>query len=331
MTSIGVIGGGAWGTALAQVYARDGQPVQIWAREADVVDSINTQHENSLYLPGAALSETLTATDTIADILQNDILLLVTPAQYMRQMLQQISGDMRQGQSLVICSKGIELESGKLLSDVAKEVAPSATIAVLTGPTFAREIAEGKPAAATIAAANMADADQLQSALSTPLFRPYATDDLIGAQLGGAVKNVIAIACGVAHGRGMGESARAAIVTRGTAEIARLGAALGARTETLLGMCGMGDLVLTCSSMQSRNFSFGAALGEGKTMEEILGTRNAVTEGVHTAQSTLALAQSLGVDMPITEAVKHALVDQKPIDEIVQALMVRPLGQEFSK
>lgn len=331
MTTIGVIGGGAWGTALAQIYAREARDVMLWAREAEVVESINARHENAMYMPGAALSDHLKASGDLKEVAGRDILLLVTPAQYMRDSLQQIAAGIMPQQTLVICSKGIEIESGKLLSDVASEVVPRANVAVLTGPTFAREIAQGKPAAVTIAAQDMERAKALQEALGTESFRPYTSTDVIGAQIAGAVKNVIAIACGVAHGKGMGENARAALVTRGTAEIVRLGAALGARTETLLGLCGMGDLVLTCSSMQSRNFSLGAALGEGKALEEVLGARNAVTEGVHTARSTFDLAQKLGVDMPITMAVKALVVDGAHIDHVVHKLLSRPFGTEISE
>lgn len=321
---IGVLGAGAWGTALAQVLAAGGRDTLIWAREPDVVAAINVKHENPVFLPGIKLSKNLKAAESIHDAAACDIVLLVTPAQHMRTTLQTIKDDLKDNTILVICSKGIELDTGKLLSDVTKEELPSANIAVLTGPTFAREIAAGMPGAVTLGVEDKDIGTTLQSALGVKGFRPYVSEDIIGVQLGGAIKNVIAIACGIVHGRQMGDSARAALLTRGVAEIARLGIAKGAKKETLLGMCGIGDLMLTCSSMQSRNFSLGSALGEGKTMEEVLGSRNAVTEGVHTAQSTLALAKRHAVDMPITEAVNECLSGAKTIDEAIEDMLNRP-------
>ena len=322
--TIGVIGGGAWGTALAQVLSAGGRDVLIWARESCVVAGINVRHENATFLQGIKLSETLKATEDIHEAASRDVVLLVSPAQHARSTLETIKTDLSNGNTLVICSKGIELESGKLLSKVAEEVIPDTPLAVLTGPTFAREIASGMPGAATIGVHDGDLGKELQEALGVKGFRPYISEDIIGVQLGGAIKNVIAIACGIVRGRKMGDSARAALLTRGVAEIARLGIAMGAEKETLLGMCGIGDLMLTCSSMQSRNFSLGVALGEGKTLEEILGSRNAVTEGVHTAQSALALAKRYAVDMPITEAVNDCLTGAKTIDEAIEDMLNRP-------
>jgi glycerol-3-phosphate dehydrogenase (NAD(P)+) len=322
--SIGVIGGGAWGTALAQVLAAGGRDVLLWARESDVVASINVKHENPTFLSGIKLDKTLKATDDIHEVAKRDIVLLVTPAQHMRTTLQTIKEDLQNGNTLVLCSKGIELDTGKLLTTLVDEEVPGTPVAVLTGPTFAREIAAGMPGAVTVGVKDEDLGKELQQALGVKGFRPYISEDIIGVQLGGAIKNVIAIACGVVHGRNMGDSARAALLTRGVAEIARLGVAMGAEKETLLGMCGIGDLMLTASSMQSRNFSLGAALGEGKTLEEILGSRNAVTEGVHTAKSTLALAKRHAVDMPITEAVDECLSGEKTIDEAIEDMLNRP-------
>jgi len=322
--SIGVIGGGAWGTALAQAMANGGRDVTLWARETDVVASINVKHVNTTYLPNITLCDNLKATEDIHEAAKCDVVLLVTPAQHMRSTLQTIKDDVSHGNTLVICSKGIELDTGKLLSTVCAEELPQTPIAVLTGPTFAREIAAGLPGAATIGVKDEKLGLKLQQALGVKGFRPYLSTDIIGVQLGGAIKNVIAIACGVVNGRKMGDSARAALLTRGVAEIARLGTAMGAEKETLLGMCGIGDLMLTCSSMQSRNFSLGTQLGEGKTLEEILGARNAVTEGVHTAASTLALAKRFAVDMPITEAVNDCLSGKKTIDEAIEDMLNRP-------
>lgn len=324
MKTIGVIGAGAWGTALAQLLSSQRRDILLWARESEVVQSINEIHENTLYLPSIELSENLIATESIEETAKRDVLLLVTPAQHLRTTLETIMQTANKDTILVICSKGIELESGLLLSQVCKDVAPEATIAVMTGPTFASEIAMGLPGAATIGIENDDIGAQLQDLLGIKSFRPYVTDDLIGVQLGGAIKNVIAIACGIVHGRQLGESARAALLTRGVAEIARLGVAMGAKKETLLGMCGIGDLMLTASSMQSRNFSLGAAIGQGKSMDSILSARNAVTEGVHTAKSTLALAKRYAVDMPITEAVYKCLHESLPIEEAIEQMLNRP-------
>ena len=324
--TIGVIGGGAWGTALAQVLANGTRDVIIWAREEDVVAAINVHHENTTFLPGIKLHESLKATDNIHEAAKRDIVLMVSPAQHLRTTLNTIKDDLHEGNTLVICSKGIELETGKLLSQVTEEAVPETPYAILTGPTFAREIASGMPGAVTIGVKDSDLGKELQEALGVKGFRPYINEDITGVQLGGAIKNVIAIACGVVNGKKMGESARAALLTRGVAEIARLGVAMGAKKETLLGMCGIGDLMLTCSSMQSRNFSLGVALGEGKTLEEILGSRNAVTEGVHTAASTLALAKKYAVDMPITEAVNAILTGTKTIDEAIEDMLNRPFS-----
>ena len=293
MQTIGVIGAGAWGTALAQLLSHGGRDVLIWAREPAVVESINNDHENTAYLPGIELDQALKATESISEVAKRDVLLLVTPAQHVRATLKSIRSELSEAKTLVICAKGIELDSGLLLSEVCEEIVPEAAIAVLTGPTFASEIAMGLPAAATIGVKDKDVGAELQDLLGVKGFRPYVTEDIVGVQLGGAVKNVIAIACGVVYGRQLGESARAALLTRGVAEIARLGVAMGAKKETLLGMCGIGDLMLTGSSMQSRNFSLGAELGEGKSLEHILKQRSAVTEGIHTARATLALAKNM--------------------------------------
>ena len=324
MKTIGVIGAGAWGTSLAQVLANGGRSVTIWAYEQDVADAINEKHENTTYLKGVPLHHELAATTLIEDIANNDILLLVTPAQHLRKALEDIKDHIHEDQPIVICAKGIELETGLLLSQVAEEVIPGQPVAILTGPTFAAEVAKGLPTAVTVACADGDIAKMLQDNIGVPNFRPYATDDVVGAQLGGAIKNVIAIACGIVTGKKLGDSARAALLTRGLAEIARLGVAMGAQKETLLGMCGVGDLTLTCNAMQSRNFSLGVALGEGKSLKEILGDRIAVTEGVHTTKSTLALAKKNAVDMPIVEAVNQCLNEGLSIDDAINDMLKRP-------
>lgn len=329
MKTIGVIGAGAWGTALAQMLANEDRDVLLWAREENVVNDINDKHENTEFLPSVELHPNLKATNDLNEISKRDVLLIVTPAQYLRNTLNEIKDNHREDQVLVICSKGIELDSGLLLSQVVDDVIPGAKAAVMTGPTFAAEIARGLPGAVTI---GIPDADlgaELQDLLGGKRFRPYVTTDIIGVQLGGAIKNVIAIACGVVYGRQLGESARAALLTRGVAEIARLGVAMGAKKQTLLGMCGIGDLMLTASSMQSRNFSLGAALGEGKSMESILSQRNAVTEGVHTAKATLDLAKQNAVDMPITEAVYKCLHEGLSIEEAIEDMLNRPFKYDM--
>jgi glycerol-3-phosphate dehydrogenase (NAD(P)+) len=324
MKAIGVIGGGAWGTALAQVQAAGGHDCMIWAREAEVVDSINSKHENSVFLSGVPLSPALKATGSLSEIATAcDILLIVTPAQYTRASLIDLKPYFKPDTVIVLCSKGIEIETGMILSDVVKEILPKQPVAVLTGPTFASEVARGLPCAVTIAAEKNLGV-MLQERLGLKLFRPYLTEDMIGTQLGGALKNVIAIAAGIVAGRGMGESARAALITRGLAEISRLCAGKGGKKETLMGMCGFGDMVLTCSSMQSRNYSLGFALGEGKTLEEILGPRNSVTEGVHTAKAALKMGARNAVDMPITEAVYKCLHDGMPIEKAIDEMLTRP-------
>lgn len=328
MQKVGIIGGGAWGTAIAQTISRAGNDVLIWARESEVVDSINNKHENEMYLSGVPLLENVKATSSLSAVADTDAIFLVTPAQKLRETLKTIASDAQDGKPLVICSKGVELDTGRLLSDVLEEEVPDAVYAILSGPTFAGDLAKGLPGAATIAARDKDVGEQLVSMLGSATFRPYYCEDIIGAQLGGAVKNVIAVACGVVMGRGMGESARAALMTRGMVEMGRLGKAMDAQKDTLLGMCGVGDMMLTCTSMKSRNYSLGVALGEGKTLDEILGGRNSVSEGVHTAKALVQLAESNAVDMPIAEAVNSFLNEGVSIEETIATLMARPFGRE---
>lgn len=324
--SIGVIGAGAWGTALAQSLALAGKSVTLWAREEDVVNSINKNHVNDRFLPTVQISETVTASSDFPKTVNNsDILLIVTPAQHVRGIFQNLKKEDIEGKPIVLCSKGIEINTGLLLSQVAKEEIPEATIAILTGPTFASEIGNGLPSAMTLAAESKDMARKIRDSLTTRHLRIYATDDVIGTQIGGAVKNVIAIACGIIDGLGLGESARAALVTRGLVEMSRLASAMGAKKETLTGMCGMGDLMLTCNSMQSRNFSLGHALGSGQTLENILAQRNSVTEGIHTAEALITLAQKNAIEMPISEAVYECLSGKKTVHEIVDQVLERPL------
>lgn len=325
MTTIGVIGGGAWGTALAQAYADAGKSVVLWAREAEVVDGINNAHENTIFLKGVKLHPALKATGSLTECADSDIILMVTPAQYLRAGLNAIKGQI-DGKPLVLCAKGIEIETGLLPSQIVEQETPRAKVAALTGPTFAAEIARGLPSAVTMAAQTMEDAQYLVKVLGCRNLRPYASDDLIGAQLGGAVKNVLAIACGVVHGKKLGDSARAALLTRGLSEMARLAEAMGAHRTTLMGMCGIGDLMLTASSMQSRNFSLGAALGEGRVLADILAERVAVTEGVHTAKALKLLSGRVGVEMPICDAMHSVLHGGLDINTVITGLLSRPYG-----
>ncbi|RUN75892.1 NAD(P)-dependent glycerol-3-phosphate dehydrogenase [Sphingomonas sp. TF3] len=321
---IGVIGGGAWGTALAQVAARGGDPVLLWAREPDVVASINQTHENSRFLAGIALPPSIRATGALGDLAACDALLVVAPAQHVRAVLAETPVGTT---PLVLCAKGIEAGTQFLVGEVAQQLHPEAPIAVLSGPTFAHEVAAGQPTAVTLACADAALGAALADRLASPSFRPYASTDVIGAEIGGAVKNVLAIACGVVEGAGLGQNARAALIARGFAEMTRFGLARGARAETLSGLSGLGDLVLTCSSTSSRNFSLGMGLGQGKRAADLLADRLTVAEGAFTAPVLRDAAAAAGVDMPVVEAV-CALLDGREVHAVVGALLARPLRPE---
>jgi len=328
MQRIGIIGAGAWGTALAMTARRAGREVVLQAREREVVAGINDDHENFLFLPGIKLDTAIRAVHEPAEACEADAVFLVTPAQHLRAMATTIAGHLPAGLPVVICSKGIERKSCLLMSEVAVETLPRATLAALSGPTFAAEVAEGLPTAVTLACGDPATGQALVAALGTRTFRPYLTDDLTGVEMGGAVKNVLAIACGVVVGRRMGENARAALITRGLAEMARLGEAKGAKTATMMGLSGLGDLTLTCTGSQSRNMSLGIALGQGQTMDEALSGRLSVAEGAFSAIPVTDLARRMGVEMPICEAVRGILYDGESIDTVIEALLARPLGVE---
>ena len=323
---IAVVGGGAWGTALAQVAATGGLPVLLWAREAEAVESINCDRENRLYLPGQKLAGSIRATGRLEDLDGADAWLVVTPAQHMRSVLEAAPPC---GKPLILCSKGIEEESGKLLHEVARETCPDAPVAVLSGPTFAHEVAAGLPTAVTLASEEEDTGRRLRDFLARPTFRIYLSDDVAGAEVGGAVKNVLAIACGVVEGKGLGQNARAALIARGFAEMTRFGLAVGARAETLAGLSGLGDLVLTCSSTSSRNYSLGRGLGEGRSAAELLADRRTVAEGAHTAPVLARLARQLGVDMPIVAAVDGLIAGRFGVDEILAQLLSRPPRPEL--
>ncbi len=328
MEKIGVLGGGAWGTALAAAANQAGRDTLLWAREPEVVSAINESHENTHFLPGVSLKETLKATGDLADLSDRDAVLMVAPAQYTRVMTAELVNHIGPKVPLVICSKGIEVLTGKLLSDAISEVAPGHPVCVLSGPTFASEVARGLPCAVTLAAEDEALGAALMQALGLPTFRPYFSTDIIGAQIGGAVKNVLAIATGVAAGLGTGENARAAVITRGLAEIVRFGAVYGARRETLMGLSGLGDLILTCSSTQSRNMSLGKAIGDGMSFEEIMAERTSVAEGAHTVDIVHKIAQDKGLDMPITSAVYRILKKGEDARDVMDDLLNRPFTDE---
>ena len=323
--AVAVLGGGAWGTALAQMLASDGREVLLWALEPEVVEDINTHHRNTRFLPSAELAPGIRATGDLAEVADCGTILAVVPAQHLRKVLADLPGF---AGDLVICAKGIEQATGAIMSDVASEACPQATLAALSGPTFAHEVAAGLPAAVTLACAGGEEQwERLSPIIARPTFRPYYSDDLIGAEIGGAVKNVLAIACGVVDGLALGQNARNALIARGFAEMVRFGEALGAERATLTGLCGLGDLVLTCSSTSSRNFSLGKAIGEGQSAAELMRNRQTVAEGAHTAPVLKKLAREKGIDMPIVDAVV-ALLGGEPAQTVVTDLLARPLTTE---
>ena len=317
---LGVLGGGAWGTALAQVAAGGGD-VLLWAREPEVVEAINSRHENPVFLPGRALDPAIRASGDLAELAECEAWLVVTPAQHMRPVLEAAPVGNR---PLVLCSKGIEERSGDLLHRVAKSACPDAQVAVLSGPTFAHEVAAGLPTAVTLATQDHALAERLRDRIARQTFRIYLSDDVAGAEIGGAVKNVLAIACGVVEGGGLGQNARAALIARGFAEMTRFGLASGARPETLTGLSGLGDLVLTCSSTSSRNFSLGKGIGEGRSAAELMSDRRTVAEGAFTAPVLDRLAREKGVEMPIVAAVVKLLSGEANVREVLGELLSRP-------
>ncbi|WP_017666655.1 NAD(P)H-dependent glycerol-3-phosphate dehydrogenase [Sandarakinorhabdus sp. AAP62] len=322
MTTFGVIGAGAWGTALASTLAGNG-PVTLWAREADVVSAINMSRENPVFLPGIMLPAGITATTNLADMAGCDIILLVVPAQHLRAVL--ASAAIPSTTPLVLCAKGIEAGSHELMVEVARSLVPN-PIAILSGPSFAAEVARGLPCAITLACFDTALGERLVAAMARPTFRLYQSDDVVGAEIGGAVKNVLAIACGVVEGAGLGLNARAALIARGFAEMTRFGIARGARAETLAGLSGLGDLVLTCSSENSRNFRLGVGLGRGRAIAELL-AGPAVAEGAATAPVLVEAAHAANVEMPICVGVA-ALLAGAPVRETIGALLARPLKAE---
>jgi glycerol-3-phosphate dehydrogenase (NAD(P)+) len=331
-----VIGGGAWGCALAAVAARAGRDVVVWARRADTVEEINTHHTNREYLREWPLPETVRATtDLAAAVTDVDVVLMVVPSPAIRETARAVHRLAPIDVPMVLCAKGVERRTGKLMSDVVIDESPGRPVAALSGPTFADEVIRDLPTAVTIASPCAADQDpetsvaaRLAVSMGTERFRPYVSDDLTGAEIGGTVKNVIAIACGMAEGAGFGSNARAALITRGLDEIKALADALGGRRETTTGLAGVGDLMLTCSSTQSRNFSFGNQLGQGVARADVFGGRHVVVEGIENAIAVTDLAHKVGVHMPICEAVKRVVHEGQAFEDAFHALWTSPLEAE---
>ncbi len=324
----GIVGAGAWGTALSTVCRRAGLDTLVWAFEKEVSGDINSAHENKMFLPGVKLDESIAATSDFTDLADRDFLLLVIPTQFTRGVVSDLASHIKKDIPLVICSKGIEIKTGKLLSEVLDEIIPDNPLAALSGPSFAADVARGKPAAVTIAGEDKGCAKDIGMALGQEMFRPYWSGDLIGAQIGGAIKNVLAIGCGIAEGKAFGASAGAALITRGMAEMVQFAKAKGGHPTTLMGLCGLGDTVLTCTSTMSRNFSLGKALGEGQTMEDILKNRKSVSEGVYTSRIVVKLAGEFGFEMPICTAVHDILHKGADVDETIHGLLTRPFSEE---
>ena len=326
-SSIAVVGAGAWGTALAIVAAGNAAKVLLWARESEIAESLRAKRENALFLPGVHVPESIEATTDITRVRDVEAVLLAAPAQHVRPVLTALRPVLKPRIPVVLCAKGIETGSGLLLSEVLAEILPDAELAILSGPSFARDVARKLPTAVTIAA-HEGIAERLQASLSQAWFRPYVSEDVAGVALGGAAKNVYAIACGMVEGAGLGESARAATISRGFAELLRLGAALGARSETLMGLSGFGDLVLTATSISSRNFSLGVALGKGAALADISGAGHPLAEGAATAPALVARARRQGVELPIAEGVAAVLAGKLGVQEAAERLLSRPLKPE---
>ena len=328
LRKFGVIGAGAWGTALANVAAANGAATVIWAREENVVHAINHAHRNPTFLPDIAINPHVRATGDLANACNAEALLFVVPTQHVRAVAEQAAPHIRDGLPVVLCAKGIELGTNALLSDVLREAVPQALPAVLSGPTFADEVARGLPTAVTLACADRAIGEALVESLGSATFRPYLSTDVVGAQIGGALKNVLAIAAGIVSGRGLGENARAAIITRGLAEMLRFGESLGGKGVTLMGLSGLGDLVLTCGSAKSRNHTLGLALARGEDAADFLGARKSVAEGAYTAAAVVAIAAKRKIDVPICRAIDAILNHGVGIEEAIEALLNRPFRAE---
>jgi len=323
---IAVLGGGAWGTALANVTARAGRKVTLWEYDAANAEQLAQQRE-SKFLRGVRIEDSIAVTHDLAEAARADAILLVVPAQAMRSVVKALGATIAPRTPIIACAKGIEHGTHKFMTEVIAECAPGATPAILSGPSFAADVARGLPTAVTLAAHDETLAAELAKALASRSFRPYQSSDVRGVEVGGATKNVLAIAAGIVTGRGLGASASAALTTRGFAELVRFGRALGAKTETMMGLSGLGDLILTCSSPQSRNFSFGINLGKGLATKDIHG-KTGLAEGAFTAPVLLEMAREHTVDMPISSAVAAMLAETLSVDEAIESLLARPLRSE---
>lgn len=329
MGKVGVIGGGAYGSAMACVLQRAGHRTTIWAREPFTVTSISRDRMNPLYLPRIKLTAGIRATGDLAQAIDGmDFLLLAVPAQFLRSVARDMAAYVPNAMPIVNCAKGIEKGTCAFMPEVIAETIPQATVAVLSGPAFAREVARDLPTGVTFACADAAIGESVSRAIATTNFCTYLTDDVPGSAIGGVMKNVLAIACGIAHGRKLGANARATLITRGLAEMARLGLAKGARLETFLGLSGIGDLTLTCNNVQSRNMSLGVAIGEGRALGDILAERREVTEGAHSAGALAELAKRLGLGMPIVAAVDAVLNRGADIEDSISRLIAHPWHHE---
>ena len=327
-----VIGAGAWGTALADLLARNGHEVRLWAYEPDVIESINTKHENVRFLRGHQLSHSIQAVGEVDRAVSGtDLVTLATPSHVLRGIVRSAARSLPPSAPLVVATKGIEKETLSLMTDIAEQEVPAATVVALSGPSFATEVVTCQPTAVVVASKQDGAAAVAQRAFSSPYFRIYTHTDVIGVELGGALKNVMAVATGIAEGLGLGFNARAALVTRGLAEMTRLGTALGAQQSTFAGLAGLGDLVLTCTGSLSRNRAVGVEVGKGRKLEEILRDRETVAEGVVTAQSARELAAREGVEMPIVDTVNRVLFEGQPARSAIAGLMTRELRAEVDR
>jgi len=327
-----VVGAGAWGTALADLLARNGHDVRLWAYEPDVVESINTKRENVRFLRGHELSPSVEAMGDIRRAVEGaELVTLATPSHVLRRIVKSAAASLSPSAPLVVATKGIEKETLCLMTEVAEQEVPGATVVAISGPSFAAEVVKCQPTAVVVASVRPDAAGIAQRAFSSAYFRVYTHTDVIGVELGGALKNVMAVATGIAEGLGLGFNARAALVTRGLAEMTRLGSALGAQQSTFAGLAGLGDLVLTCTGSLSRNRAVGVELGKGRKLEEILRDRETVAEGVVTAQSARELAAREGVEMPIVDTVNRVLFEGQPARSAIAALMTRELRAEVDR
>ncbi len=327
--TVGVIGGGSWGTALAIAAQRAGSKVMLGTRNRNVIQSILEHRVNDVYLPQIFVDPAIEVTDDLPRVCKNEVLVMAVPSYCVRSACISISDSLAPEVPIVVGSKGVEKGSLLLMTEVVSSVLSRNTTAVISGPNFAGEVARGLPSATTLACVNKEVGARLVYALGSALFRPYWTEDTVGAQVGGVVKNVIAIACGIAIGRDMGENARAALITRGFAEMSRLAVAKGGKPKTLMGLCGLGDMVLTCSSLHSRNTAFGVALGQKTPVGQVvMNEGRGVIEGATSVESVVRLAEKLKVEMPISQAVHRIITLQHPVDEVIQTLIDRPFSEE---